>query len=842
MLALFALLSAALFWPQVGQGRALFWGDIGLYFRPLAQFLHAQLRGGRLPLWNPYTLCGTPFAGNPQASLLYPPTLWLTGAGGADTWINAGAAFHAAWAGWGAYLLLRVGQGRGAWAALLGGITFGFGGALVSKEQFPNMMAAAAWLPFALLFVKLLAQNFYKASSVRAGIGLGVTVGMQLLAAHAQITLLTFYLCAAYGAALAVAQKSRGRPPRPPKFGGRELQAPVPALQGLVGTMRSKANFLALPPPKLGGPGGPVFAPPAVIGGLCIALVVAVGLSAVQVLPDAAVLHDAWRQRLSFAVVNRFYLPLDQMGNWILPRLHGSPAEGTFTGRGNFWETCCYVGLAPFLLAIWGAWAGRKERETRFWTGVFAVGVWLATGGAGGLYHLAYWVLPGVRAFHDPARCLVLAAFALSVLAARGLDAVHQRSPLPSPADRRGAEKYVSPSLPLERGRGPGGGGLPAVLTRTVCAALALLAFADLTHFDRAVYPLAPVAALSPLSANVAAVLHDPDVRAGQARLMAPDTARVWQRFTGHRAYRGDAPSYQLLWADTLTPNLPFADGLRDASGYEPVARRDATAAAGNAAAGLRGAVPDGAWAGVLGVKWVALCRARVPAGASLKVIRAASTLAALGQTRDTARTLLCLNNNYQPRARLTANFLTCPTQAEMWALLSRAAAGKSALDVTKTTVVVGPVPFASPPGDAPGTVSIVEDLPDEVTLRADISRPCLLVLADTLAPGWSATVDGRPVIILSAQGMVRAVALPRAGRHQVTFVYRPEPFRLGLFVSLVTTLCLSAWGAEKIVSRITRRRQENAGAASNIASSTAPPTPLSPPSAQNQSFWRTHF
>ena len=45
-----------------------------------------------------------------------------------------------------------------------------------------------------------------------------------------------------------------------------------------------------------------------------------------------------------------------------------------------------------------------------------------------------------------------------------------------------------------------------------------------------------------------------------------------------------------------------------------------------------------------------------------------------------------------------------------------------------------------------PGTARIVEDLPERVEVEADLAAPGYLVLADTFDPGWSATVDGRPV------------------------------------------------------------------------------------------------
>ncbi len=66
MSALFAALDLLFFRPQIVAGRALYWGDIGLYFGPMLSFLHQQLQAGRIPLWNPWILCGTPYDGNPQ--------------------------------------------------------------------------------------------------------------------------------------------------------------------------------------------------------------------------------------------------------------------------------------------------------------------------------------------------------------------------------------------------------------------------------------------------------------------------------------------------------------------------------------------------------------------------------------------------------------------------------------------------------------------------------------------------------------------------------------------------------------------------------------------------------
>jgi len=76
----------------------------------------------------------------------------------------------------------------------------------------------------------------------------------------------------------------------------------------------------------------------------------------------------------------------------------------------------------------------------------------------------------------------------------------------------------------------------------------------------------------------------------------------------------------------------------------------------------------------------------------------------------------------------------------------------------------------------------------NDVTIDVETPGPGLLRLADLWYPDWIATVDGRPVEILKADYLLRAVAVP-AGRHRVAFHFRPRAVRLGLGLSLVSLL-----------------------------------------------------
>jgi len=510
-------------------------------------------------------------------------------------------------------------------------------------------------------------------------------LGMQLLAAHAQMTLLTLYLASAWGVFVLRAHPLK----------------------------RRTAGMLAL------------------------SSAVAVGLAAGQLLPAVALFRDASRQKLSFHIVNRFFLPYHQVGNFLMPRLHGQPFSGDWTPIGNSWETCCYVGWLSLGLAAWGgvmAWrkGGDPSGAGRFWAGVFGFGLWMALGGRGGLYHLAYFVLPGFRAFHDPARCLLWACFALSLLAGYGLERVRWRP-------------------------------------RGLAVAVLLLAFADLAHFGRTLYPLADARALSPAAPNVALALGDPDMRAHQARVLAP-TEGVWLRFTSYKDFRRNVPGYQTLWADTLTPNLTMPYGLLNAYGYEPVALKDAQTTDGKAASAFDPKAKPGeraqaaSLAGALGVKYVAVCRVAPPEKTTpgLIAVRAAPTLSLPGRVSGPqAQVYLSRNARWQPRARLEGS--------------------------------------AAP-------VTVRDNGPDRVILTCVTTGAARLVLADTRAAGWQAVADGRPAPIETYGGSLRAVRLGGAGTHTAVFSYAPTPYLVGLYLSLLTLAGLVGAGAFAAARKFARR------------------------------------
>jgi hypothetical protein len=73
----------------------------------------------------------------------------------------------------------------------------------------------------------------------------------------------------------------------------------------------------------------------------------------------------------------------------------------------------------------------------------------------------------------------------------------------------------------------------------------------------------------------------------------------------------------------------------------------------------------------------------------------------------------------------------------------------------------------------------------ENVEIRASSAGGGWLILSDLFYPGWKATCDDTPVSIFSGNYLFRAVRIP-PGSHLIRFAYNPLSFRLGLLLVLL--------------------------------------------------------
>ena len=362
----------------------LMWDGIAEFY-PWRLFAAQTLHSGYLPLWNPHQFCGTPFLANSQSAVFYPLNLLFCIFPVAQAF-GISVLLHLFLTGVFAYFFLHssaLGLGRA--ASLLGAVAWQLCHWQVAWLALPTFLCVSTWLPLALLLVDRAAE---RPTATRA-IPLGLCLGLMLLAGHLQIALYCFGLIAAW------------------------------------------AVFRVLPLLKVRWP--------ALLGCAAIALALAFGLAAPQLLPAfelARVSHRAggaptWEAYQGYV---RLAVPPVNLVTLFLPGFFGSPTRGTYWeivlrgieldgGPGAYMENACYGGILTLLLALIGlAATWRRNRATRFFAVSAAVSLLLALGTP--LNALLFFGLPGFAQTGSPGRVLVLWSFCASILAAVGAQAV----------------------------------------------------------------------------------------------------------------------------------------------------------------------------------------------------------------------------------------------------------------------------------------------------------------------------------------------------------------------------------------------------------------------------------
>jgi len=110
-----------------------------------------------------------------------------------------------------------------------------------------------------------------------------------------------------------------------------------------------------------------------------------------------------------------------------------------------------------------------------------------------------------------------------------------------------------------------------------------------------------------------------------------------------------------------------------------------------------------------------------------------------------------------------------------------------------RATLVDAPAAGALPAEDAPGSpVRVSSPEPTTWRLRTDAPGPAVLRLRVTAVPGWSATVDGRPLPLERYAGVMLQARLG-PGPHAVVLQYRPVAFVAGIWVAGATAVVLGA-------------------------------------------------
>ncbi len=396
VLALMALAALVLifFWKLAFTNLIIARGDIFYYFYPYRDFASEAVRAGRLALWNPYLFMGAPFMANSQAGFFYPFNLlmsWLE----TTRAINWTIVLHIFIAASGVYVFARSSLRLSIAAAWLAALSFGLGGYLGTQIEHVNQLQGLAWIGWIFLAYELAISHQPSAiSSQRSAIGrprwlpLALLIALQLLAGHTQSVFITLVGLGCYVLWCSIESVFAVRPT------GWRNYVSVRSLP--VGRF---AHYL-LP--------------------IIFAVIIAVALSAVQILPTLELTRNSARSGgLPTNLAVSFSLDPRLLGRSLLPDYEGAlPAGGEFTA---------FFSVAALMLMMMGVTTWRRATpQTRAIAVVAFIGLFFALGGYNPLYYLLLKI-PGFDLFRAPARWIVLFIFAGSLLTGAGLDALRER-------------------------------------------------------------------------------------------------------------------------------------------------------------------------------------------------------------------------------------------------------------------------------------------------------------------------------------------------------------------------------------------------------------------------------
>ncbi len=713
-------------------------------------------RDGEIPLWNPYTLAGTPLVANAQSTLFYPPNLLLFRLAPAEV-ATLRAFFNILVAGIFTFLFcrsLRISLP----GAVLSAVSYAFSGAIMVGLGYP-MTNVLVWLPLCLWAVENLLTGV---RSYFWGLVASIGVGLSLVGGHPETT---FHVLMSVGL-----------------YAGARL-------------------VLNTAPVKIRVRWGIILLAAVLLGFL---------LGAIQWLPfvdflsnsDTVSRSRSWLSQGTYFYTKEWLPNVTTLITLVFPNFFGNPENLSyfwpFSNLQNYLEQSMYFGLIPLALALGAIVTARKKNVAVLILAILAL-----------LFLAVALRLPGFEAlnylpvFHqvNNTRLKWIFSFLGAVLAGFGLDGL--RDYLVS--RKKGFSLFVWAA------------GLP-VLAAIAIFILALMAKIGLAlrwisvdgttrKLLTDIFSLGEAKTMVSVAVAVLAVVCFVVLRRRPQWLKAGEwivvAATLAELIVVARGFNTTMPPQYIYPPVRLTQELQ-----KDTSRYRVLAVPPILWANYGAAYGIDSVsgfdLPEFSWSSDLRRAQGRGTGYRQAWGADWPLVNWMNVKYVISSNEQNLPNLklafagdgyyVYRNEDVLPRAYLTYQAQVIADKATA---LQKLVSGS--FDFKNEVLLESDLPadqaalFARSAGLTPSQqVDFVTYENDAVTLDVSTSAPGLLVTSDIYDPGWEVRVDGVASPLYRANWASRAVFIPAGEHHLVQFTYRPWSFTWGSRLTMAGMLILA--------------------------------------------------
>jgi len=683
-----------------------------------------SIRHFRLPLWDPYEFAGSPFAGSLLPSAYYPLQLLFAIAPlTRDGFISPGfyhiylALTHLLCAFFMFALLRELRCSH--FAAFIGACVFPLSG-LLTRMIWPGYIEACIWLPAIFFFLLRALRTERRDRSLLEAAFCGFCLAMAILTGGMAFFIMQVICVVTAG--IWYAMKS-----------APEAAASIRAHWIRMGQL------------------------------LSVSLAVAIGLSAVQLLPAS----EYGKQTLRFIDGGTFpsadKIPYDRLvpGVWpqsIISALFPVAFDGRFGGEEYF---PFYVGILPLCLAVIAIWKCRESVWVKYLAGLALLCFVYAMGALSPLHGVLYAITPLLWVTRAANRFFYPISFSLAILAAFGLDV------LIDPLHPRSRWEPAKPFLKWIAIAAAAAFFLPALyaqITLNLWNAFSLLLI------------LGACGLLAYLFANPAR----PSIRLVLTLFILFDlSAFNWLEFDKAVLHKNGDQLEQMVslrGAAMYVKSRPGLERVRVAVQPEPNV------------GDIYGI--QSVWGGS---PTILTAYSKLGSRDDLfnvgYYIKPAATTDPNPEYKDAAWKVY-RNPHAFPRGWIVHSAVTVPTQDAAFSRLDA-----PGLDLHQTAILETPASVAlAPSNTAVEALRFLSYEPERMEIDVTAANSGMLVLSEMYYPGWIAKVNGKAAKIYRVDGAFRGIPVS-AGGNRIVVEYASNTFRVGAAVSLLTMACfLAGW------------------------------------------------